>query len=175
MGANRLQRIIKNSENYISNEPGFYDMIIEKLQELLCDEENFVKIEALETIIHSLKYISKEDFTERLEPIVKEIFEKDVREHEEVLYSMAPLCGKLMFELDKNEIKHNLSTNIIEFFESLVNNDNDELREKAAYSFTYFFTQFYTDEDELSVESNEEESKESRSSISNSKWEEYTK
>lgn len=52
MGANRLRRIVEHSSLYLNEEPGFYDMIVDKFQDLLCDEENFVKMEALETILH---------------------------------------------------------------------------------------------------------------------------
>lgn len=158
MGANRLRRIVEHSPLYLSEEPGFYDMVVDKLQDLLCDEENFVKMEALETILHCAKHISKQDFQQRLEPLIVDILRKEVLEHEEVLYSMATLCGQLMHQLQSSELEHGLRTSVIEFFEGLLNNQNDQLRKKAAYNFAYFFTQLYS-EDGDSTEPTEEEFK----------------
>lgn len=172
MGANRLRRIVQNSSTYLKEQPDFYISLIDKLQELLWDEENFVKIEAWETIIHSLSHIKQEDFEERLEPIIKEIFEKEVIEHEEVLYAMAGLWGELLHQLITNNIKHSLSTHIIEFYEGLLNNENDELRKKAAHNFPFFFTQLYSEENSWGNEQGDEEFK---SPISRAKWIEYTK
>jgi hypothetical protein len=55
----------------------------------MSDEENFVKIDAFETILESLQFIKKEDFDTYFAPIISEMFENEVEQHEELLFSMA--------------------------------------------------------------------------------------
>jgi hypothetical protein len=55
----------------------------------MSDEENFVKIDAFETILESLQFIKKADFDTYFAPIISEMFEKEIEQHEELLYSMA--------------------------------------------------------------------------------------
>lgn len=170
LGANRLKRILPVSTQYIKEHPDYYQMLIEKFQELLWDEENFVKIDAFESILRSLKYIKKEDFRDKLVPVIKEIFEKEVNEHEELQYSMASVCGEFMYEIKIHEHDSSLNELITLFFESLINDENEELRKKAAYNFPFFFTELYMEDDIESVESNDEEVK---CLIAKSKWVEY--
>jgi len=129
-----------------------------------------VKIDAFESILRSLKYIKKEDFRDKLVPVIKEIFEKEVIEHEELQYSMASVCGEFMYEIKIHEHDSSLNELITLFFESLINDENEELRKKAAYNFPFFFTELYMEDDIESVESNDEEVK---CLIAKSKWVEY--
>jgi adenylate kinase family enzyme len=52
LGANRLRRIIEKSKKILKERQDVYNNFNEKLEELMTDEENFVKIDAFETIVH---------------------------------------------------------------------------------------------------------------------------
>ena len=170
LGANRLKRIIKHSQKYLIDRPETYDIIVEQLQELMGDEENFVKLEAFESILKSLPHIKAADFEERFAPIIKEIFEREVEEHEELQYSMASLCGELLFELKKLNMHHLLGDQIIEFYETLITSENEELRKRATYNLPFFFSEFYVDDEDESLESTEGETK---IYIAKVKWKKY--
>jgi hypothetical protein len=152
------------------DKPETYDVIVEQLQELMGDEENFVKLEAFESILKSLPHIKPADFEERFAPTIKEIFEKEVEEHEELQYSMASFCGELLFELKKLNMHHLLVDQIIEFYETLITSENEELRKRATYNLPFFFSEFYVDDEDESLESNEGEAK---IYINKVKWKKY--
>ena len=144
LGANRLRRIIINSQKLIIEQSDFYETLWDKLVELLWDEENFVKMEAFETLIYSLKFIQKQDFEEKFAPIICEIFEKEVYEHEDIQYWMANLWGQFMHQLQTNGFEELLRPQIIQFFEWLITSEREELRKGGAYNFSYFFVELYT-------------------------------
>jgi hypothetical protein len=170
LGANRLKRIIMNSPKLLIENTDIYSDIIKQLTELMSDEENFVKVDAFETILELIKYTKQADFDEYFAPIISEMFEHEVEQHAELLFSMATLCGRLLYELKKNNIHESLTEKIVEFYQSLISHENEEIRRRATYNLPFFFNEFYNDNESESAESTETETK---TSISKSQWRKY--
>ena len=170
LGANRLKRIIINSPKLLVDNSDTYNDIIKQLTELMSDEENFVKIDAFDTILEIIKYTKKADFDEYFAPIICEIFEHEVDQHEELLFSMANVWGRLLYELKKYNMHDSLTEKIVEFYQSLITNENEELRKRATYNLPFFFNEFYNDNESESAESIEIETK---ANISKTQWRKY--
>jgi hypothetical protein len=170
LGANRLKRIIVTSPKLLIENTETYDDIIKQLTELMSDEENFVKIDAFETILESLQFIKKADFDTYFAPIISEMFEKEIEQHEELLYSMATVWGKLLHELKKYDMHESLTEKIVEFYQSLITHENEELRKRAIFNLPFFFSEFYVDDESESEESNEIDTK---VHITKSQWKKY--
>lgn len=148
LGANRIRRIIPQSLELFSENEEFYAVIVEKLEELMTDEENFVKIDAFETIVHSLQYFKPEDVQQKFIPRIKEVIEKEVVEHEEFLYPMASFWGELNFTLHQQGVQDWLDQEILDFYESCLGHESEEIRKRAAFNLPYFFTKFYDCDEE---------------------------
>jgi hypothetical protein len=170
LGANRLKRIILKSPKLLIDNSETYNDIIKQLTELMSDEENFVKIDAFETILESLQFIKKTDFDTYFYPIISEMFEKEVDQHEELLYSMANVWGKLLYELKKYNMDESLTEMIFEFYLSLIIHENEELRRRATYNLPFFFSEFYSEDESESVESCDIDSK---THITQDQWKIY--
>jgi hypothetical protein len=170
LGANRLKRIILKSPKLLIDNSETYNDIIKQLTELMSDEENFVKIDAFETILESLQFIKKADFDTYFAPIISEMFEKEIEQHEELLYSMATVWGKLLHELKKYDMHESLTEKIVEFYQSLITHENEELRRRATFNLPFFFREFYVDDESESEESNEIDTK---VHITKSQWKKY--
>lgn len=159
-----------NSPKLLIENTDIYSDIIKQLTELMSDEENFVKVDAFETILELIKYTKQADFDEYFAPIISEMFEHEVEQHAELLFSMATLCGRLLYELKKNNIHESLTEKIVEFYQSLISHENEEIRRRATYNLPFFFNEFYNDNESESAESTETETK---TSISKSQWRKY--
>lgn len=137
----------------------------------MTDEENFVKIDAFETIVHWIPYFKHKDIEERFVPRIKEILEKEVVDHEEMVFPIASFCGELLWELNKHEMPDWLRNEIAAFYESLIEHESEELRKRAAYNLPFFFTELYVDNSDLSDNSSEGEDK--PACINKRKWMKY--
>ena len=56
---------------------------------------------------------------------------------------MASLCGQFMHQLKACGLDSSLLPHIIHFFEWLIGSESGELRRRAAYNFSYFFSELY--------------------------------
>lgn len=171
LGANRLRRIIEKSKKILKERQDVYNNFNEKLEELMTDEENFVKIDAFETIVHWIPYFKHKDIEERFVPRIKEIFEKEVVDHEEMVFPIASFWGELLCTLNKHDMPDWLKNEVAAFYESLLEHENEELRRRAAYNLPFFFTELYVDNAALSDNSSEGNDK--AVCISKEKWEDY--
>lgn len=90
--ANRLRRIIPNAPKITKKkevtDPTSPPLLVEKIEELLTDEENFVKLEALE-LMECVQYFDPKDVENKFVPKIREIFQKEVKEQEEIIMPLA--------------------------------------------------------------------------------------
>ena len=147
LGANRLKYIIKKSLKMMKEEKDVYSDILEKLEELMTDEENFVKIDAFETIITCISFFKEKDIKEKLVPIIKSVFEKEVVELEEFMFPIALLCGELLHTLNQQGVGDLLKTEIVEFYQTMLTHEDKELRKRAVFNLPFFFSEFYGDDE----------------------------
>lgn len=63
-----------------------------------------------------------------------------------------------------------LTEKIVEFYQSLITNENEELRKRATYNLPFFFNEFYNDNESESAESTEIET---RACITKNQWRKY--
>jgi hypothetical protein len=63
-----------------------------------------------------------------------------------------------------------LTEKIVEFYQSLITHENEELRKRAAFNLPFFFSEFYVDDESESDESSEIDTK---VHITKSQWKKY--
>jgi hypothetical protein len=172
LGANRLRRIIKKSLKMMKEEKDVYHDILEKLEELMTDEENFVKIDAFETIITWISFFQEKDIKEKLVPIIKNVFEKEVVEHEEFMFPIALLWGELLHTLNQHGVGDLLKSEIVEFYQTMLTHEDKELRKRAVYNLPFFFNEFYKDE-EVKTNISDEGEEQKFWGITKEKWDDH--
>jgi hypothetical protein len=171
LGANRMRRIVKKSTKMISERKDIYEAIIDKLEELMTDEENFVKIEAFETIIHWIPYFKAQDLKDKFIPIIKKVFQKEVVEHEEFMFPITTLSGKLLHTLNQHGVGDLLKNEILEFYQTMLTHEDKDLRRRAVYNLPFFFIEFYG-EDEAKTNNSDEGEEQKFCGISKDHWDE---
>ena len=171
LGANRMRRIIKKSTTMFRENKEIYETVVEKMEELMTDEENFVRIDAFETIIQCISCFNDEDVKSKFVPKIKEIFSKGTVEHVEFLHPLSSLWGHLLWTLSQHGMEDLLKEDILIFYQNLLVHEDESLRKKATFNLPYFFCEFYGEDEAKTNNSDEEEVK--LDNFSKETWDEY--
>jgi hypothetical protein len=91
LGCQRLSRIIPKIIGLFNEDEEMYTDYIELLLQLSSDEENLVKVDAIQSIILSLKHFKLEDVKEKFMPIIKEQLEREVEDNDEFIQPMSEI------------------------------------------------------------------------------------
>ncbi len=96
--------------------PRFDTIYLPDLIELLNDEENYVRIEAIEACAEVIDRMEIEDIEKEFIPIVLNIIECYT---EDIITRLAALIGKIVYELRKGDLYLKLKTQFLTFFKSI--------------------------------------------------------
>ena len=130
---------------YAKESPRFDTIYFPELVELLNDEENYVRIEAIEACTEVIDRITEEDIEKEFIPVVLNIIECHA---EDIITRLASLIGKIVYELRRQDIYIKFKAEFLDFFRVLVQSKEYELRLSAAYNLPCFFTMLRQYEEE---------------------------
>lgn len=133
----------------VKNHSRFKDMYVPEIIELLNDEEAYIRIEALEIITDSLQYLDVDEIEkEYVQAVIKTI---DVG-IEEIVQRLAQLIGKIVYNLKPFEFHLKYQDHFVDFFKSICQHKEVEMRRFAAYNLACF-NQLYKDyQNELGID-----------------------
>ncbi len=126
----------KNSKELIGTER-LEDLYLPEIQELLNDEESYVRIEVIEAILEILEHLQLDTIETQFIPnFLKALVIKS--NHDEIIAKMAKLIGKIVHKLSAFDLHIKYKTEIITFYKAIVEHRDEENVKQGIYNLPCF-------------------------------------
>ncbi len=119
----------------ISSSTRFENIYIPNLIELLNDEESYIKIEGIACTVEIMDKLSQEEIEKEFIPVVFNVIDCNV---EEIMIRLSHMLGKIVYELRRYDLNLKHKAKLVEFFQTICNHKDIEIRRNAAYNLPCF-------------------------------------